>query len=180
MSEIENGLRADVMRKRMEDKNTLKNKGSLYVGDKDEIKELIPQDNTILGIVNGTVDFYNIGLLPNINYRVNKSSEAIKLQSLNNSFKIVRFIRDSSVFPVVYFYSIFCLACDTIEIIVNTGEIKQFVVGIPNKEQLIGDNAITQIQVETLQIKVSYLNGQVTLRIENINPFLEFKYRILK
>ena len=32
MSEIENGLRADVMRKRMEDKNTLKNKGSLYVG----------------------------------------------------------------------------------------------------------------------------------------------------
>ena len=32
MSIIENGLRADIMRKRMEDKNTLKNKGSLYVG----------------------------------------------------------------------------------------------------------------------------------------------------
>ena len=32
MSIIENGLRADIMRKRMEDKNTLQNKGSLYVG----------------------------------------------------------------------------------------------------------------------------------------------------
>ena len=32
MSVIENGLRADIMRKRMEDKNTLQNKGSLYVG----------------------------------------------------------------------------------------------------------------------------------------------------
>jgi len=32
MSEIDNGLRADIMRKRMEDKNTLSHKGSLYVG----------------------------------------------------------------------------------------------------------------------------------------------------
>ena len=32
MSVIENGLRADIMRKRMEDKNALQNKGSLYVG----------------------------------------------------------------------------------------------------------------------------------------------------
>ena len=32
MSVIENGLRADIMRKRMEDKNTLQHKGSLYVG----------------------------------------------------------------------------------------------------------------------------------------------------
>ena len=32
MSIIPSGLRADIMRKRMEDKNTLENKGSLYVG----------------------------------------------------------------------------------------------------------------------------------------------------
>ena len=70
MSVIDNGLRADIMRKRMEDKNILKNKGSLYIGlgtfDTEEgtdiyhTKELIKGDNGTILVYNGdTVEWTN-------------------------------------------------------------------------------------------------------------------------
>ena len=46
MSQIDPGLRADIMRKRMEDKNTLTGKGSLYVGTTPTSAEQIDADGT--------------------------------------------------------------------------------------------------------------------------------------
>ena len=50
MSVIENGLRADIMRKRMEDKNTLQNKGSLYIGTGEKETMELKWSNGILSV----------------------------------------------------------------------------------------------------------------------------------
>ena len=75
MSEIDNGLRADIMRKRMEDKNTLSHKGSLYVGtgEKETINGVDIYKTQELQAPTETSDGFLLGLTStnqNISYEV--------------------------------------------------------------------------------------------------------------
>ena len=75
MSEIDNGLRADIMRKRMEDKNTLSHKGSLYVGtgEKETINGVDIYKTQELQAPTETSDGFPLGLTStnqNISYEV--------------------------------------------------------------------------------------------------------------
>ena len=87
MSIIENGLRADIMRKRMEDKNTLKNKGSLYVGtgDPNYSKSIIPSINTGVFIKNGVPAFESI-FDKKFQYGTTDAEYTGSIQSINHAF----------------------------------------------------------------------------------------------
>lgn len=98
MSVIENGLRADIMRKRMEDKNTLQHKGSLYVGTGNNETMELTWSNGVLAVqdYNKDIPLTSVDLKPRytsadtisgiIWNNVQETLRASKLTSFQNAF----------------------------------------------------------------------------------------------
>ena len=100
------GLRADIMRKRMEDKNTLQNKGSLYIGtgeketDKDtnEIMyktEELQKGNSgevLLSEIDSETNLRKLEWTRNINITVNSAKSALKTTSSSFSLPTTKLV----------------------------------------------------------------------------------------
>lgn len=126
MSVIENGLRADIMRKRMEDKNSLVNKNSFYVGEESEqgiiTGEIHPSVwDTAIFIKDGMPSFETI-YNKNFQYSVTNAEYTNSIESVNNNFTEIQYQKVTSHYSFItlsntttYLYEIKCSVGDIIQ-----------------------------------------------------------------
>ncbi len=120
MSVIENGLRADIMRKRMEDKNSLVNKNSFYVGEESGqgiiTGEIHPSVwDTSIFVKDGMPSFETI-YNKKFQYSATNAEYTNSIESVNNNFtKISNRLLIISFKTTTYLYEIKCSAGDIIQ-----------------------------------------------------------------
>ena len=143
MSVIDNGLRADIMRKRMEDKNTLQHKGSLYVGtgEGEFTEELAPVNiDTAIFVKNG-VPFLESVYNKNFQYNTTIAKYTQSIRSINDVFVEKKYSslitrKVLGIVTVTYTFDLKCQEGDMIQIIVqgssnNIGFNSHFMVVVP-------------------------------------------------
>ncbi len=126
MSVIDNGLRADIMRKRMEDKNSLVNKNSFYVGREGEqgiiTGEIYPTIwDTAIFVKDGVPSFETI-YNKQFQYLVTNAQYTNSIESINNAFTEIQYKKVTSSWSLItvskttnYLYEIKCSVGDIIQ-----------------------------------------------------------------